>query len=149
MQNPPQKFSQSSIVFEKTGILSKNLNILTSSNYPTVQYFLLKLRTCFVLTYVYKRVCGIFLNFVQIQSYLPNLKKGQVSTHSFCTLLLITQDLNKILKNPALPFVDITKQKTCVKFQQKILDSMEVGARPSFQFFRQKTWFLGNNRGLP
>ena len=26
---------------------------------------------------------------------------------------------------------------------------MVVGARQSFQFFRQKTWFLGNNRGLP
>ena len=26
---------------------------------------------------------------------------------------------------------------------------MVVGARQSFQFFRQKTWFLGNNRDLP
>ena len=26
---------------------------------------------------------------------------------------------------------------------------MVVGARQSFQFFRQKTWFLENNRGLP
>ena len=26
---------------------------------------------------------------------------------------------------------------------------MIVGARQSFQFFRQKTWFLGNKRGLP
>ena len=26
---------------------------------------------------------------------------------------------------------------------------MVVGARQSFQFFRQKTWFLRNNRGLP
>ena len=26
---------------------------------------------------------------------------------------------------------------------------MVVGARQSVQFFRQKTWFLGNNRGLP
>ena len=25
---------------------------------------------------------------------------------------------------------------------------MVVEARLSFQFFRQKTWFLGNNRGL-
>ena len=25
---------------------------------------------------------------------------------------------------------------------------MVVGARPSFQFFRQITWFLGNNRAL-
>ena len=26
---------------------------------------------------------------------------------------------------------------------------MVVGARQSFQFFRQKTWLLGNNRGQP
>ena len=39
MQNAIQKFRQSSIVFEKPGILSENLKILASSNYPTVQYF--------------------------------------------------------------------------------------------------------------
>ena len=60
MQNTIQKFRQSSIVFEKPGILTENLETLTSSNYPTVQYFLLKLRTRFVLTNVYKTVCGIF-----------------------------------------------------------------------------------------
>ena len=60
MQNTLQKFRQSSIVFEKPGILSENLKILTSSNYPTVQYFLLKLGTQFLLTNVYKSVCGIF-----------------------------------------------------------------------------------------
>ena len=43
MQGTLQKFRQSSIVFEKPGILSKNLKTLTSSNYPTVQYFLLNL----------------------------------------------------------------------------------------------------------
>ena len=42
MQGTLQKFRQSS-VFEKPGILSKNLKTLTSSNYPTVQYFLLNL----------------------------------------------------------------------------------------------------------
>ena len=26
---------------------------------------------------------------------------------------------------------------------------MVVGACQSFPFFRQKTWFFGNNRGLP
>ena len=57
MQNLTQKFRQSSIVFEKPGILSENLKTLTSSNYPTVQYFLLKLRTRFLFTNVYKRVC--------------------------------------------------------------------------------------------
>ena len=36
MQNPIQKSRQSSIVFEKPGILPENLKTLTSSNYPTV-----------------------------------------------------------------------------------------------------------------
>ena len=39
MQNAIEKFRQSSTVFEKPGILSENLKTLTSSNYPTVQYF--------------------------------------------------------------------------------------------------------------
>ena len=60
MQNTKQKFRQSFIVFEKQGILSGNLKNLTSSNYSTVQYFLLKLRTRFLLTIVYKRVRGVF-----------------------------------------------------------------------------------------
>ena len=60
MQNHIQKFGQNAIVFEKPGILPENLKTLTSSNYPTVQYFLLKLCTRFLLTNVYKRVSGIF-----------------------------------------------------------------------------------------
>ena len=56
-----QKLRQSSIVFEKPGILLENLKTLTSSNYATVQYFLLKLRTRFLITNVCKSVCGIFL----------------------------------------------------------------------------------------
>ena len=63
MENPIQKLKQNS-VFEKQGILYDNLKTLTSSNYPTVQYFLLKLRTHLLLTNVYKRVCGTFFNFV-------------------------------------------------------------------------------------
>ena len=39
MQNAIQKFRQSSIVFEKPGILSENLKTLTNSNYPRVEYF--------------------------------------------------------------------------------------------------------------
>ena len=61
MENTIQKFRQSSIAFEKPGILSENLRTLTSSNYSTVQYYLLKLRTRFLLTNVYKRVYGILL----------------------------------------------------------------------------------------
>ena len=68
MQNPIQKFRQSSIVFEKLGILPENLKTLTSSNYPAVQYFLLKLRTGFFLTNLYKRVSVIF--FILFRSWV-------------------------------------------------------------------------------
>ena len=60
MQNTKQKFRQSSIFFEKEGILSGNLKTLMSSKYSIVQYFLLKLRTRFLLTIAYKRVRGMF-----------------------------------------------------------------------------------------
>ena len=56
MRNPIQKFTQSSIVFQKPGFLSENLKTLTRFNYHRVNYFLLKLRTRFLLTIVYKRV---------------------------------------------------------------------------------------------
>ena len=64
MQNPIQNFRQSSIAFEKPGILSENLKTLTSCKYPTVQYFLLKLPIRFLLTNVCKMVYGIFFNFI-------------------------------------------------------------------------------------
>ena len=60
MQIPMQKFRQSPIFFEKPVILYENLKTLTSSDYHTFQYFLLKLRTRFLLTNFYKDVCGIF-----------------------------------------------------------------------------------------
>ena len=59
MKNAIQKFRQSSIAFEKPGILSGNLKTLTNFNYPTVQYFVLKLCKRFLPSNVYKMVCGI------------------------------------------------------------------------------------------
>ena len=53
----------------------------------------------------------------------------------------MTQDLNKMKKNPEHPFVDIGKYETRAKFQQKILNSMLEGACQSFKFFRQKPGF--------
>ena len=52
------------------------------------------------------------------------------------------------LKNPTHSFVGICKTEKCAKFQQKILNSTVVGARQSFQFFSQITWFLGNTGAL-
>ena len=108
MQNTTQKFRQSSTVFEKPGILSENLKTLTSSNYPTVQYFFLKLRTRFLLINVYKRMCGIFLFYLDLELF-AKINKDLVSTYSFFTLLLIAQDSNKTKKNSTHPFVIITK----------------------------------------
>ena len=51
-------------------------------------------------------------------------------------------------KSPEHPFINIGKLKKCEKFQEKILNSVVAGAPQSFQFFRQITWFLGNNRVL-
>ena len=70
-----QKSRQSSIVFEKPGILSEHFKTLTCSNYATVQYFLLKCRTRFVLTNVYKRVCGIFFLLCLDLALLAKIKK--------------------------------------------------------------------------
>ena len=67
----------------------------------------------------------------------------------FLKFFHITQDLNEIKKNPKHPFANIGKWKACVMFQQKILNCRVVGARQSFQIFRQNTWFLENNRALP
>ena len=95
MQKIIQKFGESSIVFKKLDILSENLKTLTSSNYPTVQYFMLKLRTRFLLANVFKRVCWVFFLFYLDLELFAKIKKGLVSTHSFFILLLITKDLKK------------------------------------------------------
>ena len=41
------------------------------------------------------------------------------------------------VKNPKHPYVDIGKYETYGKFQKKIFNSLVVGARRSFQFFRK------------
>ena len=51
-------------------------------------------------------------------------------------------------KNLEHPLVDIVKHETCAKFQQKTLNFTVIEACQRFQFFRQITWFLGNNRAL-
>ena len=99
MQNAIQKFRQSSFVFEKPGILSENLKTLTSSNYPTVQYFCWNFAHVFYLPLSKKGCVGFFLFYLDLELF-AKIKKDLVSTHSFFTLLLITQDLNKIKKIP-------------------------------------------------
>ena len=75
MQNTIQKLRQNSIVFEKPGILPEKLKTLTSSNYPTFQYFFAKTCTHFLLTNVYKRVCGIFSFYLDLELF-AKIKKS-------------------------------------------------------------------------
>ena len=135
MQKTIQKFRQSSIVFEKPSILSENLKSLTGSNYPTVQYFLLKLCTRFLRTNAYKMVCGIFL--ILFRSWVICKNKKRCGFYTLDFYIFINNSRSKQnKKNPTNICVDFTKLKTCGKIQQKILKSMVAGARQIFQFFR-------------
>ena len=98
MQNTFEKFRQSSLVFKKPGILSENFKTLTSCNYPTVQYFLLKFAHIFYLPMSTKGCVGFFSFYLDLELF-AKIKKDLVSTHSLFILLLITQDLNKIKKS--------------------------------------------------
>ena len=117
MQSIIQKFRQSSIVLEKPGILPENLKASTSSNYPAVQYFLLKLRARFLLTSVYKSLCGIFLFYLDLE-LLAKIEKD-LSSNSYFTLLLITQDLNKIKKIPYILLYTLLSRKRVQNFSKK------------------------------
>ena len=61
---------------------------------------------------------GFFKFYLDLELF-ERIRKDLVSTSSYFTLLLITQDLNKIKENPTHSAVDITKKKTCAKFHQK------------------------------
>ena len=63
-----------------------------------------------------KGCSGFFFLFCLELELFTKIKKDLVSTHSQKPGLSITQDLNKILKNPEHPFVDIGKTEMCEKF---------------------------------
>ena len=147
MQNATQKFRQSSL-FSRNQVFC--LKIWKLWQAPTILQFNI---FCWNFTHVSDlsmstKGCGIFLFQLDLELF-AKIRKDLVSTQSCFTLLLITQDLNKI-KNSHTRFCrHCLAENVCKKFQQKILNSMAVGAPQSFQFFSQKTWFLGNNKGLP
>ena len=53
--------------------------------------------------------CGGFSLVCLDLELFAKLKKDLVSTHTFFVFLLITEDLNKIKKNPEHPFLHIIK----------------------------------------
>ena len=108
MKNPLQIFRQSSTIFEKTGILSEKLKILTNSNYHRVQYFLLRLRTHFLLP-ISTKGCLRFFQFHFDLELLVKVKTTWFLYTRFFTFSLIIQDLNRIKKNPEHSFGEIVK----------------------------------------
>ena len=108
MYNDIQKFRQSSIVFEKAGILSENLETLTSSNHPTVQYFLLKLRTRFLLTIAQEWLCRVV--FILFRSWVICKNRKRPRFYALVFYTSINNSRSKQNKtNPTYAFIDITK----------------------------------------
>ena len=107
MQKTIQKFRRSSIIFEKPGILSENLKTLTSSNYPTVQYFFPETSHTFS---TYQCLLKGSWDFELFRSWiiLKKFKRPGLYTVVFYTFIKNSRPKqNK--KNPKHPFVDIAK----------------------------------------
>ena len=135
MQNVVQKFRQSSIVFEKPGILSKNEKTLTSSATLQFNIFCRNFAHVCYLTMSTKRGLGFFQFCLDLE-LLINMWKNVVSTHSFLTFFINNSRSKQNKEKSRHTFVDIGKQETCVKFQQKVLNCRILGARQNFQIFR-------------
>ena len=97
MQNPIQKFRQNSIAFVKPGILSEKLKIWRAPTTLQFNIFCWNFVHVFYLPMSTKAYVGFYLFCLDLELF-ANIKKDLVSTHSFFTLLLIAQDLNKIKK---------------------------------------------------
>ena len=107
MRNSLYKFRQSSIVFEKPGLLSEKLKILMSSNSHRVHYFWLKLLTRFLLTTIYKKVVGSFLFCLDLDLFVKIKKSG---FYPFDFYIFIKNSRSKQDKeNFEQAFVDIVK----------------------------------------
>ena len=104
MENPIQKFRQSPIVFEKPSILSENLKPFTSSNYSTVQCFLLKLRIGLLLSNVCKIVCGIFLFCLDLELFVKVKKRPGFYLLVFCTFINNSRSKQTFLKRISIRY---------------------------------------------
>ena len=141
MQNTIQKFRQSSFVFKKPVFGLKIWKLWRAPTTPQFNIFCWNFAQVPYLPISTKVCVGIFLFCLDIKLFAEIKKRPGFYTLVFYTFINNSRSKqNK--KNSTYPFADITKKKTCAKFQQKILNSMVVGACQNFQFFRQKPGFL-------
>ena len=121
------KFQTKLYCFRET--IWKTLKTLSSSNYPTIQYFLLKLCSRFLLTNVYKKLCLDLELFVKIKKDL-------------FLFLLITQDMNKIKKSWT-PFFKYYYAENVCKISAKNIKFYGSWSSSKFSIFQtKKTGFL-------
>ena len=139
MQNPI-KNRQSPAVFKKPGISS---GTLTSLNYRRVKYFLLNSCTRVLLINVYKSVFETF--FILFRSWIICKNLKCLGFYTLTEIIFINSSRSK--QHKITP--NILLQTLLSRKRVKISNSMLDGARQSFQFFREITWFLRNNRALP
>ena len=129
MQNPIKNFRQSSAVFEKLYILSWNIEQVSDLPIST------------------KGCSGFFVQ-ILIRTWVICQNKKRPAFYTLTKTRFINNLRSEQKKPSQTLFCRLGKSKTCAKFQQKKLNSMVAGARQSFQFFRQISWFLENKRGL-
>ena len=108
MQNPTQKFRQSSIVFEKPGILSENLKTLTSSNYPTVNIFCWNFAHVSYLPMSTKEWERFLLFCLDLELFAKIRKRPGFYT-LFFYIFISNSRSKQNKKNPEHAFVDIIK----------------------------------------
>ena len=95
---------------------------------------MLKFCTLFLLTNVKKECSGFFLSCLDLELFAKMKRPGFYTLTKNIFIGNSKSKQNK--KSPEHPFVDIVKWETCAKFYPKMLNSMVVGARQCFQFFR-------------
>ena len=108
MQNPVQKFIESSFVFQKPGILSEKIKTLMSFNYNNFVEILHTFPTSLYFT-----SCFLFTLFRACFGYLP--KKGPGKK----TKLINNSRFKQDKEHSTHPFVDFDKTETYANFSQK------------------------------
>ena len=113
------------------------------------------LRNCRSLIKIFDTQCkvrGVFLCFLfKIQHVNIKILAFFIGPlQQFFNKQLFFKFIDKCHKEIKIPntLLQTLVSSICVRGSAKILNSMVVEARQSFQFFRQKAWFLENNGAL-
>ena len=119
MQNTIQKFRQNSIFSRNQVFFLKIWKLWQAPTTLQFNIFCWNFAHVFYLPISTTGCVGFFLFHLDLELFAKILK-DLVSTHSFFTLLLITQDLNKIKKIPHTLLQTLLNRKRVQKFSKKI-----------------------------